>query len=149
MVVEVPLCRRHRHHWLGRQLLILGSLLALLLVVFVTPALLPPRAVGEWYFLLIPFGLLAWLILVVIVNQGMIRPREITEDSIGLQGVSKAFKEALTEWRREADEQEWEERERRDAPRRPITAEDRERYPDAFEEDRPRRPRDQYRTGEP
>jgi len=151
MTVDVPLCGRHRHHWLARQGLVLGSFFGLIALLFLVGALAPPRDVGVWIGLVMLFGFIGWLVLAIVVNLGMIRPTQITEDMITLQSVSDEFKTALKEWRREADErdQEREERDRREPPRRRRNEEDRGRYRDEFEEDRPRRPRDEYRAEEP
>jgi hypothetical protein len=151
--VEVPLCGRHRHHWLARQGLMLGSLVGLLGAIFGTLAL-TPRNVPDLFFLGVLGGLIGWIVLVVIVNMGMIRPTSITEDSISLQGVSAGFKDALKEWRRNLDEQLDEERAYWRGPRRRRDEdgrheeENRDRHRGAIEQQRPRRPRDEYRAEE-
>jgi hypothetical protein len=148
--VEVPLCRRHRNHWLARQLLMLGSFCSLIPVVVLAAFLSQSRFVGEWIWFGVVLGFVGWILFAVIVHVGMIRSTLITEDTITLQGVSRDFKDALKEWRREDDERdrEREERRRRDKQRRRRDEEDWDSYRRASDEDRPRRPRDEYRAEE-
>lgn len=104
--VDVPLCEQHKNHWLWRQLLVLGSLLGVLAVGFVAMLVSSDNGGGDDS----PLGgflcvgsllvLVAWVILAVIVQSTTIRPKEITDQGITLQGVSKAFVEAYEEeWR--------------------------------------------------
>jgi hypothetical protein len=68
-----------------------------------------------------------------------------------LQAVSREFKDALKEWRREVEEYEQERDERRhhDRQRRRRDEEDWDSYRTAPREVRPRRERDEFRAGEP
>ncbi|HTU18865.1 MAG TPA: hypothetical protein VMG10_12470 [Gemmataceae bacterium] len=104
--VDVPLCEQHKNHWLRRQLLVLGSFLGVLAIGFVAMMVSSDNGGGNDN----PLGgimcvgsvilLVAWVILAVIVQSTSIRPKEITDQGIALQGVSKAFVEAYEEeWR--------------------------------------------------
>jgi hypothetical protein len=112
--VTVPLCQEHRRHWSGRTRLVLGSLLALAVVVAVVMCteLLLPNASGEMIEAGAIVGLLgffAWLVLAAIVQSGTIRALEFTPTEIKLCGVSRDFVDAY--------EDDLDERERRIARR--------------------------------
>ncbi len=103
MTVSVPLCERHKWHWGGRTAVVLLSLLALLGLLFAGIALgseedLNPAVV------FVPFCFLfvVWLVAAVVLGVTTIRPREITDKSITLRGVSPEFIDALNEARRGA-----------------------------------------------
>jgi hypothetical protein len=104
--VEVPLCAQHKGHWLMRQLLVIGTLLALLgggvIAMFASMDNhgndnLSGMVCLGWVGLMI-----GWIVLAAIVQLTSIRPKEITDSSITLTGVSDAFAEAY--------EEEWSER---------------------------------------
>jgi hypothetical protein len=98
MTVSVPLRGLHAYHWLIRNVLIFGGLL-LLAAMGVTAVVLLDRGrgseVGGALFLLTFFGGVAWLILTLVLYSSGIRPTEITDDSITLTGVSRAFADAV------------------------------------------------------
>jgi hypothetical protein len=101
--LQAPLCDQHKNHWLIRTLIVAGSgvLFALMAVLgFIGFAVLDPR-VGEqfgWIGCLGGIGLfVTWIIILIVCQNTAIRPKEITDDEITLQGVSDAFVEALDE----------------------------------------------------
>lgn len=101
--VDVPLCEEHKNYWFIRQTLVIGSFLGICVL-----------GVFSWILVMEsdgrngnPFGgimcigsivlFVAWLIMAVNVQNNSIRPREITDSTITLVGVSKAFVEAYEE----------------------------------------------------
>ncbi|HWG41460.1 MAG TPA: hypothetical protein VN688_01655 [Gemmataceae bacterium] len=104
--VEVPLCEEHKNHWMWRQVAILGGLLLVLGLVF-GGILLADNQQGGGNdplsgFLCVagPVGLIIWLIAIAILQSTAIRPKEITDTSITLVGVSDVFIQAYEEdWR--------------------------------------------------
>jgi hypothetical protein len=127
--LQVPLCERHKWHWGGRTAVILLSLLALLLLLF-GAIVIASKLQVEPEFVFIPFAalFLAWLGLAITLSVTTVRPTEITDKSITLQGVSEEFIDALNEARRGDD---------RYRPRRRSQDDDDEDE----DEDRPRRRR--------
>jgi len=153
--VRVPLCERHKNHWLGRQVVLLGSLLVLLLTGVGGFAVLadegPGRRgndLGGLLCLGVMIGFVLWLVLVAVLQSTAIRPQEITDRSITLKGVAEEFVRAHEgEWDRSfvrldrAVRERWGER-----GRRPREEEgDRYRPPEAPDDHRP--PPDAYREG--
>jgi hypothetical protein len=105
--IEVPLCPRHKRHWLWRALFgCLGGVFVagFLVVVFALndPQQVPPAwrnvlgAVGAVSFL----GLILWLPTMLVLHFTSVRPRGVTEDDITLAGVSPEFVRELKEYRR-------------------------------------------------
>jgi len=98
--VEVPLCEQHTGHWWKRQLLVIGTLLVLLgggFAVFLATVDnkgndLSGLVCMGWVVLMI-----GWIVLAAIVQYTSIRPKEITDTSITLTGVSDVFAEAYEE----------------------------------------------------
>jgi hypothetical protein len=155
--VEVPLCDRHKNHWLMRQVLVICTLFALLAIVFGTfiatvdnkgnDSLLG-YVCGGWVILMI-----GWIALACVVHYTSIRPKEITDISITLASVSEQFAEAYEaeEARRPSTDRldelardRWEEgRRRASANRRRTSDPDRVRRPD--EDEGRRSPPDAYR----
>jgi hypothetical protein len=137
--VRVPLCDRHRNHWLWRKLLVGGSfvfgVVAGLGALFV--AMIDPPARGDDPTGLLcggmAVGLVLWLVLVAVLQSTAIRPREITDRSIKLMGVAEEFVRACEEeWDRSADRLDRAVRERRgDRGRRPREDGHRYRPPEA------------------
>jgi len=127
VTMSVPLCEKHKWHWGGRMAFFAGGFFVLLALFGVgTPVVAKNDHLAGFVFLPILVLLLAWLITSAILFSTQIRPREITDKSVTLTGVSEEFVEALDEERRGDDE---------DRPRR------RPRYDDEDEDDRPRRKR--------
>jgi hypothetical protein len=125
--MQVPLCEKHKWHWVWTPLFAIVGLVAIFALLFAGVAVadalkLDPPAV------FIPVGVLflAWLIALIVLSVNTIRPTEITDKSITLRGVSPDFIAALEEARCGEDD---------DRPRR-----GRSRFDDD-EDDRPRRKR--------
>jgi hypothetical protein len=125
MTVPVPLCERHKWHWGGRTAVVLLGLLAFILIMIAGIALGSENKLNPGViFVPIVFLFFAWIISAVVLATTTIRPREITDKSITLSGVSPEYITALNEARRgEGDED--------DAPRR-------RRRRDDDEDERPR-----------
>jgi hypothetical protein len=107
MRVQAPFCPQHERHWSGRTLAVILSFVGLIVVgigaVVLMAALREPGprvpgrddAMGGYVCMAMAAGLIGWLILVAILQTTAIRPKEITDDSIILTGVSRQFKDAL------------------------------------------------------
>jgi hypothetical protein len=99
MRVTVPMCGRHRGHWLNRRLYLWLGLLgwiaygvALAVVADDLPKEVFPVALG-----VLIFGGLLWLIVGLVYTNSGIKPREITDQWIELVGVHRDFEEAWDE----------------------------------------------------
>jgi hypothetical protein len=109
--VNVPLCEAHKNHWLWRQLVVVGGLLALigifvaLLALFDEPGGANKDPLSGMLCLGGAIGLIIWLIAAVIVQSTSIRPKEITDTSITLVGVADVFVEGYEAVWRPAPEQ--------------------------------------------
>jgi hypothetical protein len=130
MTVSVPLCDRHKWHWGGRTAVVLLGLLAFILFMIAAIAFgaeldLHPGVV----FVPVIVLFFAWIISAVFLATTTIRPREITDKSITLSGVSPDYIAALNEARRGEEDDD-------DRPRRRRRRDDEE-----DEEDRPPRRR--------
>jgi hypothetical protein len=114
MVVPIPLCERHKWHWGGRTAVVLLGLVGVFLVMFGGIAL-GNEVNFDPAFVFIPVGLLflVWIVGAVILAVTTIRPREITDKSITLSGVSQEFIDALNEARRGQDDEDDGDRPRR------------------------------------
>ncbi len=106
MTVRVPLCERHRNHFLLRAWLAYGGLGLLLLVAVLAIALLASAdrgASGEALGFTVCGGGallgLVWLIALAIMQQAGIRPVEITDRGIRLANVGDEFVEAMEDER--------------------------------------------------
>ncbi len=101
MTVPVPLCDRHKWHWGGRTAIVLLGLLAFI-GLFIGGAVLANEDDDLAPYIFFPIGLLflAWIVSAVVLAATTIRPREITDKSITLTGVSPDFIDALNEARR-------------------------------------------------
>jgi hypothetical protein len=138
--LEAPLCREHKNHWFSRSLVTWLSFLGLIFVIGILVAVLSSRQPGRGddTFAFVCLGsvvlVLVWLIIVAVLNQTAVRPSEITDRHITLNGVSPEFVDALDDWRySEEEEEEVRPRGRRTRPP-PLPG------PDELEEDdRPRR----------
>jgi hypothetical protein len=131
MRVSVPLCDRHRNHWLIRLLFILVGL-AIILVTLIGGLVLAgmvgsqrnANMSGDAIITVTMIGtgvlLLGWLIGLIILQSTAIRPAEITDRSITLAGVSPVFVDALDSnySRRDEGEDEEEDEYDRERPRR-------------------------------
>jgi small-conductance mechanosensitive channel len=102
MKVSVPLCDKHRNHWLSRSLLVgLSFLLILGMVVgaIVLSANVQNDTVSLIAWLTVAVAFVSWLIVAVIAQGTAIKPIEITDRSITLKGVAKEFADAVLEER--------------------------------------------------
>lgn len=151
MTVTLPVCHRHRNHWLNRQLFVwLGLLfwvvylIAAIAVADQLPKDTTPVLIGTGI-----FGFLGWLVAAVVFHNSGVKPREITDKYIELIKVNPAFADEWDEThpppkplRRRPPPRRYEDDEYDDRPRR-QGADD--RYDDVADEPRPRRkPRDEY-----
>jgi hypothetical protein len=144
--VEVPLCEAHRNHWLWRQLIIAGGLVAFLGLGFVTVIVMadsPPGRNSDLGGLLCVgtiVGLVVWLIVAGVLQATSIRPTEITDRGITLVGIAREFVDAYQEKQDVTGRIDELARERwgrgRSGPSRPLEDSDRVRPTD---EDEPRR----------
>lgn len=153
--VRVPLCRAHRHHWLWRQVVIFaGFALFVLLGVGAIVAMTDsaPGRNNDAFTGLLCGGslviLLAWLVVVAVLQSTTIRPREITDRSITLVGVSKEFVHSYEEHQDVAGRIDELARERwgRGRAGSPRRAEESDRVRRPEEDDEPRRP-DTFQEG--
>lgn len=104
--VEVPMCAAHKNHWSRRVRLnrtYLGFVLCVLEVivlyaVFSRESDKLSMILGITCFLITPL-LIVWGIINAVFDATLIKPTEITERSIFLNGVSESFVAALTEAR--------------------------------------------------
>jgi hypothetical protein len=151
MTVSVPLCEKHKHHWLVRTvvgLVGLGLLLILLVFNIVITGMVSnagdddvtgPLLAVLWIGLGILF--LAWLITLVAMQNTAIRPNEITDETITLTGVSEAFVDAVEDARDQEEEED----------SRPRPRARRQRSDRVYDPNPPRRrppPRDAYRESD-
>jgi hypothetical protein len=99
MRIPVTLCERHRNHWLLLQVLLFGGIGILALLSFTTVVLVvttrgPRDPQGE---LVIGIGVATVVVLLAVVfpaailQTRVIRPTEITKDSITLIGVADVY----------------------------------------------------------
>jgi hypothetical protein len=112
MKAHLPMCQRHRHHWLGRALFawVVGGLLLAGFGVMLAVASSGPKAgqMPTWFGVVAGIscaGLPLWLIVMLVLLATAIRPTEISEDGITLKGVSPKFMESLEAHRRRRAEE--------------------------------------------
>jgi hypothetical protein len=98
------LCDQHKGHWFNRGLLIGGSLVLFSLIGFagflVLVVFQPPGGRNDLGSFACIGGLvlfIAWIIIAAIAQNTAIRPKEITDSEIVLQGVSSEFVDAYEE----------------------------------------------------
>jgi hypothetical protein len=121
MTVYAPVCANHKNHWLVRSLIIYGGLVGIILLalgaVFVLAMADQGGGRGQPVLTGIVCGgsvllLIVWLVVVAIAQSTAIRPKEITDKTITLTGVSEEFVNTLGE-----DDDEEDERPSRPKPR--------------------------------
>jgi len=109
--VNVPLCEAHKNHWLWRQLVVVGGLLALIGSLVASLAIIDQAggankdSFSGFLCLGGTIALIIWLIAAVILQSTSIRPKEITDTSITLVGVADVFVEGYEAERRPSPEQ--------------------------------------------
>jgi len=147
--VQVPLCEKHAWHWFNRNLFIWLGLVALLAIfgLFIAATVALPREHQDTFgtFICLGGGGLGfiWLIGVIVAQSTAIRPKEITDHEITLDGVSADFVDAVDDLDRKRRERlrgrrredDWDDDDD-ERPRRKRAA------ADEFEDDRPRRSRE-------
>jgi hypothetical protein len=103
--VDVPLCDRHRWHFGGRLVVIFLGFVAVV-ALGVGVAIAADAHLVEAEFLVVPLlvFIVAYLVALVVISLTTIRPKEITDKSVTLTGVSEDFIEALNEQRRGEDD---------------------------------------------
>jgi hypothetical protein len=102
VTVEVPMCDRHRNHWLKRLLINLGVFVGGVVVsgvaVWWANRSAGPDAAGLAV-LAVMVSLLGWLVTAAICGQTAIRPTKIAEHDFTLTGVADGFLAAMSEHR--------------------------------------------------
>jgi hypothetical protein len=100
MRVAVPFCDAHAGHWWKRNLFIVGGLLLLIAMLIFGAVRSGPGgndSLSRALLIAVGIGFLVWIVLAIIVSLTMIRPTEITANSITLTAVSPAFVDAVEE----------------------------------------------------
>ena len=95
VMVNVPLCNRHRHYWLWRAFWITVPLLILVAVVIALGILSITDLIPEGVYYLTFFSCIvmfaAWLAATWFITKGGVKAVEITDDDVTLEPVSTAF----------------------------------------------------------
>jgi hypothetical protein len=157
--LQAPFCEQHQGHWTLRTVIIwvttilvvvfsIGSFIVFIALEEARPRQQAPEIIGPMLCVGTMILFVAWMIVIGIMQNTAIRPDEITNTHILLNGVSDAFVEAVEEaeierrvrlrqWQHE-DEAEraprhWDDEDEQAAPPKPQAS-------DAIEEDRPPRP---------
>lgn len=103
VTLEVPMCDRHRNHWLKRLLANPGVFFGGVLVSGVAIWWANRRGAGPdaagLAVLAVLVSLLAWLVTAAICGQTAIRPTKIAEHDFALTGVADGFLAAMSEHR--------------------------------------------------
>jgi hypothetical protein len=104
VTMPVPLCAKHKWHFGGRLVVIFLGFCAVV-ALGVGTALAADAFKGAAEFFVIPLLVLvvAYLVAIVAISLTTIRPKEITDKSVTLTGVSEDFIDALNEQRRGED----------------------------------------------
>lgn len=103
--LQAPFCDQHSGHWLNRTLLILGSAFALgmlSIASFVLLAVVPVQHRDDFFGLACAASIamfIAWVIILAFAQGTAIRCKEITEDEMVLDGVSRDFVELVEDER--------------------------------------------------
>jgi len=117
MRVPVPLCHRHRNHWLPLQVVLFGglSIFALLFTCAIALFVIGQNAGDFWgkiggWLLMGGFGVFVLMLFpAAIMQTSVIKAVEITKDSITLSNVSRKFVDQVEE----LDEEHYQARRRR------------------------------------
>jgi hypothetical protein len=106
MTVPVPLCERHKNHWLWRQVVGIGGVVLLLVGLFGGLALNSARgneasdALAGTFCFGIALYLFVWVVIWIVLSVIEIKPNEITDHTITLKGVHQHFIDAMHRLRR-------------------------------------------------
>jgi hypothetical protein len=97
--LDVPLCERHRHHFLRPPLIIVSGFL-LVFVLLITLVVMasqfsPDYDVTGLVCIGALVGLLVWVFMALLSQSQTVRPKEITDDEIVLVGVAPEFVEEI------------------------------------------------------
>jgi hypothetical protein len=112
--LQAPLCDEHKNHWSNRLLIGFGSFALLMLLVIAVIALMSnasrdvQNSLGGIAVLGCLAAGLAWLVLLAVLGSTAIRPAEITDTDLLLDGVSPTFVDAFEEAQRERQVRLWE-----------------------------------------
>ncbi|MFO0936928.1 MAG: hypothetical protein U0798_10485 [Gemmataceae bacterium] len=106
MTVDVPLCRRHRHHWTKGSAIILFFIIADVAVLFIGGSMLDQQNRQSFDIFYLSFFALCLVSFVVIIITliRQIRAVRIDDVTIELSGVNAEFKEEVKQLQKEADE---------------------------------------------
>jgi hypothetical protein len=107
MMVNVPLCRRHRHHWRKRSIIDAACFVILITVGFGGALSLDAPWMPAGWRDDVKSGLLpailvilvAWPTIHLLVGLWMIEPRRIRDQEIVLRNVHPSFEDAVRRWR--------------------------------------------------
>ena len=124
MRVWVPLCDEHKNYWKWRSVYIAGGTILFLILGGALLAFMVTRPAGQetsdliGLVCVLPGAIaLVWLISAAIIQSTMIRPSEITTDSIRLGRVAREFVAAVEHGDAAGDREHW--RESRRSSRQP------------------------------
>jgi len=104
--VPVPLCDRHKSHWVMRYIVIFGGLAAFLLLFILGGVMAaasdgpggdPLKILAILMFVVGGILFLAWLVTAIVLGVTQINVFEITDDTITLRNVSPEFVRAYRE----------------------------------------------------
>lgn len=107
MMVNVPLCRRHRHHWLKRTIFDVTWFVLFIVVALGGGLTLEASWLPESWRANIKSGLLPAILVILagwpgvhlLISFWMIEPRRIIHEEIVLQNVHPSFEDAVRRWR--------------------------------------------------
>jgi hypothetical protein len=93
--LKVPVCARHRYHWVARTAFLVGSFLFVLLITLPPIACVGNEVESMWIILIL--GFTSWLAVMAALRLGTVRAIEITDRTLTLAGVAGEFKYATDE----------------------------------------------------
>ena len=118
-----PMCTAHRRHWMIRTAVMVIGLLAIvvLIVLLIVVSSEPPGRRNDLLPAIFGFALVgggfAWIVAMIVLGLAGIRPQEITDYDLTLQGVSDQFADDFDRCVEEEEEKEIDERARGHRPR--------------------------------
>jgi len=100
VLVECPVCERHRSHWAWRSFWTTAPLLVITATDLTVSILIVTTALSPWeafsYLLFgTAFAIIVWAIIAKTIQLSGVRVDEITEDDVRLTGVDAGFAELL------------------------------------------------------